>query len=192
MRAFDFDNTIYDGESTVDFFMFCMKKHPSLITYFPRVVYSLLKYKLCIMSREAITKYVEKVAFDALDKIGDVDCYVKMFWDKNEKKIKKFYLDDHEKTDIVISAGPSFLLDEALRRIGITNRICSEVCFKTRKITKLCFRSNKRELFEEAYPGDIIDEFYTDSANDKSLMAICRKVYKVKNDEITLYKVNKI
>lgn len=26
VNLYDFDNTIYDGESTVDFFLFCLKK----------------------------------------------------------------------------------------------------------------------------------------------------------------------
>ena len=31
MRVFDFDNTIYDGESGLDIFLFYLKKEPKLI-----------------------------------------------------------------------------------------------------------------------------------------------------------------
>ena len=45
MNAYDFDNTIYDGESLFDFFIFCMYKKKSLILYFPFVLYILVLYK---------------------------------------------------------------------------------------------------------------------------------------------------
>ena len=28
MNVFDFDKTIYDGDCTVDFYMYCLKKYP--------------------------------------------------------------------------------------------------------------------------------------------------------------------
>ena len=38
MNVYDFDNTIYDGESTFDLFLFYLKKKPSLIRLMPTVV----------------------------------------------------------------------------------------------------------------------------------------------------------
>ena len=45
MRVFDFDNTIYNGESVFDFYLFSIKKNPKVIKYLFVVVYNLLKYK---------------------------------------------------------------------------------------------------------------------------------------------------
>ena len=33
--VYDFDGTIYDGDSTVDFVRFCLRRHPSLLTGVP-------------------------------------------------------------------------------------------------------------------------------------------------------------
>lgn len=33
MNVYDFDGTIYDGDSTVDFYLYCIRKHPWLIVY---------------------------------------------------------------------------------------------------------------------------------------------------------------
>ena len=45
MNVYDFDNTIYDGESILDFFFFYLKKTPYLVKYIPKVFYALYKYK---------------------------------------------------------------------------------------------------------------------------------------------------
>ena len=38
MQAFDFDNTIYKGESAFDFALFVMRKKISLIRYLPHIL----------------------------------------------------------------------------------------------------------------------------------------------------------
>ena len=35
MNVYDFDGTIYDGDSTLDFWYFCLKKHPQILLYLP-------------------------------------------------------------------------------------------------------------------------------------------------------------
>ena len=46
MNAYDFDNTIYDGESIYDFFIFAIKTDKKLLKFFPRIFILLIKYKL--------------------------------------------------------------------------------------------------------------------------------------------------
>ena len=36
--VYDFDGTIYDGDSSIDFFLFCLKKNIKVIFYLPKVV----------------------------------------------------------------------------------------------------------------------------------------------------------
>ncbi len=53
MNVYDFDNTIYDGESFIDLFIFLFKKDPSLVKYIPDVINGLYKYtKGTIMPRK--------------------------------------------------------------------------------------------------------------------------------------------
>ena len=44
MNVYDFDNTIYDGESFIDLFIFLFKKDPSLVKYIPDVINGLYNY----------------------------------------------------------------------------------------------------------------------------------------------------
>ena len=45
MNVYDFDDTIYNGESVMDFFFYYLKKTPYLVKFSPRVFYALYKYK---------------------------------------------------------------------------------------------------------------------------------------------------
>ena len=62
MNVYDFDNTIYDGESFIDLFIFLFKKDPSLVKYIPDVINGLYKYtKGTINAEEALEQYSDVV-----------------------------------------------------------------------------------------------------------------------------------
>lgn len=44
MNVYDFDNTIYDGDSSIDFYFFVLRKKPSIIFLLPKQLYYCLKY----------------------------------------------------------------------------------------------------------------------------------------------------
>ncbi|MDE6659489.1 MAG: phosphoserine phosphatase, partial [Eubacterium sp.] len=58
----------------------------------------------------------------------------------------------------------------------------------TGKFTRLCFLENKVKIFNELYPNCHIENFYTDSMNDKAMMDIADHVYLVKKNKITKIK----
>ena len=70
MNVYDFDNTIYDGESCFDLFKFYLKKDPSLLKSFPTVVKGFARYKKGKISLdEMISKYVPLVE----EKLAKID-----------------------------------------------------------------------------------------------------------------------
>ena len=44
MNVYDFDNTIYDGESALDFFFDYVKVNPALVKMIPKVLRALALY----------------------------------------------------------------------------------------------------------------------------------------------------
>ena len=40
--VYDFDGTIYDGDSTADFVLFCLRRHPGMILGAPRLAVAAL------------------------------------------------------------------------------------------------------------------------------------------------------
>lgn len=184
MNVFDFDNTIYDGESAFDFFVFCVKKYPRMIKFFPRVISVVILYKLCRITRDGLLDRMEKYDAEIIRIAGDINRLVKEFWNKNERKVKPFYLKMQRDDDVIISASFDFLLDEIMRRLGIKNCICSKMDLSSGRVTQLCFRDEKVRLFKAAYPDAQIDSFYTDSMNDLPMMRLARHSYVVKGNKI--------
>lgn len=188
MNVFDFDNTIYDGESAVDFFMYYLKKDKSLIKDIPQLIIAIIKYKAGKISiEEALNKYGKKVTeyYLKMTSGGTViseDC--EDFWNTHIHKIKPFYNEIKQDDDIIISCSPEFSLKVICRRLGIKNYIGTEFNEKTGEFTRLCFRENKVKAFLSQYPDSQIENFYTDSMNDKPLMDISKNVYLVKGGKI--------
>ncbi len=185
MNVYDFDNTIYDGETVIDFFKFYLKMRPSLIRFVPLMAYMLLRYKLGKISlfelEQKILKYTKKIVICP----EEIENYVIAFWDINEKKIKTFYKEQQKPDDVIISASFGFILKEIMKRLNITNYLCSDIDFKTGEITQLCFRDNKPDIFKATYPDAKIDNFYTDSINDLPMIKLSEKAYMVKGVRIT-------
>ena len=183
MNVYDFDNTIYDGESVIDFYFYALKKQPGLISVLPKLIEMLIKYKLCIISSNELLQVAEKYAAKILGKT-DFESLVSGFWDKNLGRIKSFYLKQKRDDDLILSASWSFLIEEACHRLGIRRVIGSHIDIKTGKIHRLCFREKKVQIFRDAFPDDVIDEFYTDSMNDAPMFPLAKRVFLVKGNRV--------
>lgn len=184
MNVYDFDNTIYDGESTVDFFLMCMRRHPTLIRLLPMIIIKLIRYKKCKTDIEEIRRFAEKYACKLIKIIGNTDKEVKKFWDKNMKKVKAYYINQRKNDDLIVSAAPELLLAEFSKRMGGIKYICSTIDLDTGKIGRICFGENKKELLKKEYPDISIDKFFTDSMNDRVLIDMAKKAYLVKGSKI--------
>lgn len=186
MNVYDFDNTIYDGESVFDFYLYSVRRQPKLICYLFVVVKAFLKYKLCRITTEEFEKIAEKHAQNYLSQLKDIDFLIKDFWDKNQHKIKHFYLCSRREDDVIISASIGFLLEELFSRIGVKNYLATEVDKYTGEVQKICYRKNKVQLFYSRFPGAEIENFYTDSKNDAAMMQIANRTYMVKGEDLEL------
>ena len=181
MNVYDFDKTIYDGDSTIDFYFYCLKKYPSMILCLPKQIVAAIKYKV-----KLIDKTTFKEAFYCyFEKVPDIEMEIKCFWNKNEDKIKKWYKKKRQNDDVIISASPEFLLSEICGRIGIRNLIASKVDKKTGKYTGVnCYGKEKTERFHQEFPNKIIDEFYSDSYSDAPMVELAKKSFIVSKDMI--------
>lgn len=106
MNIYDFDETIYDSDSTKDFYFYCLKKYPKILCTVPSMVWNFFLYILGIKTK---TQFKEKM-YRFLRCVPDINGAVDDFWNQNEQKIKQWYIDRQREEDIVISASPEFLL----------------------------------------------------------------------------------
>lgn len=185
MNAYDFDETVYAGECSIEFFLRCFKSDPSLIKFLPGVIKGFILYKQEKISLDSLVNDYGKVMEDYFSSHSpEIEKAVVDFWDKHINKIKPFYLRQKKEDDVIITASPEFLMREVCNRLGIKNLICTQMNAKTGKIEKPCFRESKTARFLERFPEGKIDEFYTDSMNDRFLMPFAEKVFIVKGSKI--------
>jgi len=181
MNVYDFDGTIYDGDSTLDFYFFCMKKSPCLVRYVPRQIIGYVKYKIGLLTKTQFKEYF----YCFLMGIRDVDGYVAQFWKCNQTKIFDWYRSVSSKNDLIISASPEFLLRHICYIMDV-KLICSIVDRKTGVYSGVnCYGEEKRRRFLEEYSkGTVIDRFYSDSLSDLPMAKLARISYLVKNGQI--------
>jgi len=183
MNVYDFDNTIYEGESIVDFYLFLLRYNPALITLFPKMLYMLIRYKMCKISEKELIFEAEKHIKSIFDN-NDINELIPKFWDKNSHKIKKFYLESKQGDDVILSASADILISEMCNRLNIKNVVASSFDVESGKILRLCYRKNKAEVFKSLFPDVTIDKFFTDSMNDESMFCLAKQVYIVKGNKV--------
>ncbi|SDL77728.1 hypothetical protein SAMN04487833_13131 [Sarcina sp. DSM 11001] len=117
---------------------------------------------------------------DVLTNSGNESDLISSFWETHANKLNRRLLVLIEPEDVIMTASPSFLLDGIRSRLNTDQIICTEVDVDEKKITWFNFGENKAVRFRDLYGDRKIDEFYTDSYNDRALMKLARRVYIVK------------
>ena len=176
MNVYDFDGTIYDGDSTVDFYLYCIRRNPGVLFALPKQAFGTLLYMLKKIDKTKFKEYF----FSFLSRVDAMDL-VEDFWDINDKKIFDWYMNQKEETDIIISASPEFLLKPICSRLGIKHLLASRVNDKTGVFQgKNCRGEEKVVRLREAYGECSIEQFYSDSRSDLPLALLAKEAFLVK------------
>jgi phosphoserine phosphatase len=186
INLYDFDETIYDGDSSVDFFKYCMKKHKSIYFNLPKMGGAALLYALHIWTK---TRMKETI-FSFVQKVDDIDKEVEEFWKTHKKNIKQFYNDKKHDKDIIISASPEFLLAPIAKELKVMDMMASPVDKKTGKFDGLnCHDVEKVRRLNEKYTDYEVEETYSDSLkSDEPILRLAKKPYIVKKNKLILHK----
>ena len=179
MNVFDFDNTIYRGDSTADFILYNIKKQPFLSVYVLRFACAYCFYKLHLTSKTG----AKQVLFRMFRRIPSMEDRLRDFWMEHMCNIKSWYPGIHRDDDVVISASPEFLVLPACRALGISSVMGSPVDMHSGAYTGLnCSGSEKILRFRERYPDVAIENFFSDSLSDSPMAGISQQAYLVKGD----------
>lgn len=166
MNVFDFDKTIYDGDSTVDFWKYCLKKYPAVKKHLWHTSLNGIKFVFGIMDKTAF----KEDFYSFLTEIEDIDAALSEFWDEYEVNIKDWYLEMQKEDDVIISASPEFLLKPICDKLGIKYLMASRVDSNSGKYTGVnCHGEEKVRRYKEKFANRQIHEFYSDSYSDTPL-----------------------
>lgn len=180
MNVYDFDKTIYKGDSTLDFYLYCLRKQPFLILILPIQILGFVRYKLGLITKLQF----KEIFYSFLKYVSNVEGKIEDFWRNNKSKIQPWYLNKQLPEDVIISASPEFLLQPICEELRISNLIASIVDIKTGKcLSENCYGIEKTKRYYEKYGDITITEFYSDSISDAPLAKIAQKSFGVVGDK---------
>lgn len=177
MNVYDFDGTIYAGDSTVDFYRFALMRQPGLLRLLPGQMGGILLYLAGQKSRTQM-----KVCFFRFLPQIDGEALAEEFWHSHSARIRPWYRSRQQSGDVIISASPEFLLRPICRELGVAHLIASPVDVRTGEfLGENCRGEEKLRRFRLAFGDAPIDEFYSDSASDLPLARQAQHAFLVKS-----------
>lgn len=180
-NVYDFDKTIYAGDSTTDFYFFLLKKNPGMLFYLPYQGFWAIPFAFKLISK---TGFKEKF-YSCFKAVRDIDKEINAFWEIKKDRIKNWYRENQREDDIIISASPEFLLRPICNMLGIRHLMASVVDKKTGKYTgENCYAQEKVNRLKKSFPNVKINEFYSDSFSDQPLASLAKKAYLVVGDKL--------
>ena len=175
MNVYDFDGTIFPTDCSIDFFIWCMKRHPKLcFTFAPKVIINLIKRKMGKMPEYLM----QREFFCYLTLIDDFDEQIERYWDKNENKIAPWYLKQKRPDDLIISASPDCIIGPIANRLGV-NFMATEFDrqFGVFLNNHMYAKEKAQYMIDNGFP--LIENFYSDSLADTPLALCAEKAHLV-------------
>ncbi len=180
MNVYDFDDTIYRGDSTFGMVLYAFRKRPKCLLSIPRTAFFGLGYVLHICKKLTFKQNL----YHMFTYIDDMEDFVEEYTSSHLDHIKDWYKETQREDDVVISASPEFLIKSFCQKIGIRYVMASKVDMCTGIYDGInCHGEEKVRRFYEMFPNGQIEEFYSDSYSDTPLAKISKKAYLVKGDE---------
>ena len=115
INVYDFDNTIYRGDSSYDFFRHCAAKYPRVLLSALGSLPGFLAMQLGFMEK---TRVKERF-YQYLKHVPEVEEEVERFWQTHDRNLKCWYFEQKRSDDLVISASPEFLLRPLMKRLEL-------------------------------------------------------------------------
>jgi phosphoserine phosphatase len=186
MNVYDFDNTIYRGDSSFDFFRHCAVKYPRALLS----AAGALPWMLAMVLGFAEKTRVKERFYRYLRHVPEVAEEVDRFWLTHDKNLKSWYFSLKRADDLIISASPVFLLEPVMRRLEL-QFLASRVNPQTGEYDGLnCHGEEKVRRMREIYPNAEVEQFYSDSLHDTPLARLAQEAFLVKGDALSPFPLN--
>lgn len=183
--VYDFDGTIYDGDSTVDFVRFALRRHPRMILSLPRVALAAISLAA---GRSSLTRF-KSVLFHEMSKRFSLEAEADAFWksEKTRGKLGAWFGSTPRDLPIVIaSASPEFELTHAAKLLGVPHLIGTQCDMQTGELTgKNCKGAQKIARIREVLGPFEVRAMYTDDTKaDGPLLDIAKERYIVTHGQV--------
>ena len=180
MNVYDFDQTIFEPDSSYAFVLYCLRHYPRIVLRaFPGTALEWLRRFMKLSDTTALKQRV----FSFLNGLDDVDRIVDEFWEKHWDGIGDWYLAQQREDDLVISASPEFLLRPVADRLGFS-LIATRMDRKTGEILgKNCHDEEKLTRYLAKYGDAPVDAFYSDSLSDSPMARVAKEAFLIRHGQ---------
>ncbi|MBR1408183.1 MAG: haloacid dehalogenase-like hydrolase [Clostridia bacterium] len=185
--VFDFDGTIYDGDSTVDFLKYVFSRKPFLLfCILPHLFVTALK---AVSGRFSLTGFKSGL-FSCLARHISLEEEANRFWELEKTKSKLgswFWKRERRRPVVIASASPDFELKAAARILLPDLLVCTRCDPATgRLIGENCKSSEKIRRIREEWGEYIVHAMYTDDVRaDGPLLALAEEKYLVCHGKVS-------
>lgn len=184
MNIYDFDDTIYNGDTNRDILMYGFKKHPFLVLKALKKAKKLQKdYKRGVIEFERVKEAMLSFIFE----IKNYPKFINDFVDSHMKNIKPWYISRRTQNDIVISASYELWIMQFCKRLGIRYVIATKTDSEGRIIGKNCKGAEKLKRLASVIPNAVIVSAYSDSSCDIPILEAARTAYVVEGNKLITY-----
>lgn len=183
--VYDFDGTLFDGESTGAFWRYCLRRRPSLLRYLPEQLCGGL---LFLLDTHAMT--AAKAHFLCFLRGVDAEALARDFW-RDPRRLRRLapWL-RRAPGDIpfaIASASPAFLVAPAAERLGADVLVATPADPRTGRIDgENCRGEEKIRRLRQALGEFSVRAMYTDDpVADAPLLAMAEERYRVRHGRVT-------
>ena len=193
LSLYDFDGTVYNGDSLIDFWKYTVREKPLGLVFIPYQFFFAGLYMVKLVSAESLKKsfLIQILLFDN-DRLRE---HINSFWKVHNVKINPWVKDilqedkKNKPTTVCISASPGFILQSISEALSFealiatdfliqngkqTNRLSTPNCGGEEKVVRL---KNWAESMGKAF---VVKKVYSDSEADAPLYRLARQSYWVK------------
>ena len=175
LAVFDFDGTLYKGDSFIDFCKFYYLKKPWRLWFFFIQLGGFLFWKLGLLSSTQFKSLFIQYLF--WDSEMEIKRMCQLFWERprnfNETVIERLVFYQKEGyTILVASASPKLLIEIACLKLHVKHVVGTELIpFKVRHIVmKNCRGPEKFIQVKNAFPEHHLAVAYSDNKDDVELL----------------------
>ena len=184
MNIYDFDNTIYNGDTNRDILLYSFKKHPFMVMKALKRTKALEKeYKRGMISFERVKEAMLSFLFE----IDDLNGYIEKFVSSHMKNIKPWYLSRKTDYDIVISASYELWIIPFCKKLGIKYVLATKTDKDGHIIGKNCKGEEKVKRLASTIPNAQIITSYSDSESDLPILEVAKTAYVVEGNKLIPY-----
>lgn len=194
LSIYDFDDTLYRGDSSIRFWWFALLRRPWLLLLTPWFLLILGLHACGIIQRDLFKQNMFLVIHGI--PVPTLEQLVSRFWEREFPRINPWVRERLERESkegfihLCISASPRFLLQDTVARLGIRTLLCTEMLVQQGRQTRFmngfnCRGEQKiRRLEQWARENNVSYEvvrFCSDSPADLPMYSLAREKYKVEH-----------